>query len=159
MTDRANRRQRLGRTDIAVLHQLQQDGRLTNQILADRVFASESTSSRHRRELEADGVITGYIAVVDEQQVGYSVAAFVTVSLRSLEHAAKEAFEAAVGRIDQVMECHSIAGDHDYILRVIARDLRDYKHLVERIEEVPETEHVHSSLVLKEAFRKREVPL
>ncbi len=159
MTERASRQGGLTRLDTDILRQLQRDGRLTNQALAERTFASESTSSRHRRALETRGVIRDYVAVVDEESVGYSVSAFVTVSLRSLRHDAKEVFEQAIRHLDQVMECHSVAGDHDYLLRVIARDMHDYERVVERIEDVPETKRVHSFVVLKEVFRKRDVPL
>ena len=128
-------------------------------MLAEQIFASESAASRERRALESRGVIRGYVAVVDEEKVGYSVSVFLVVSLCSQRHTAKEAFEQAIRRIDQVMECHSIAGEHDYLLRVIARDMHDYERVLREIEDVSETEHVQSFVVLNENFRKREVPL
>ena len=159
MTERANSGEDLHRRAVEALRQLQRDGRLTNRALAKRVFASESAASRERRELESRGVIRGYMAVVDEEKVGYAVSVFVVVSLGSQRHSAKEAFEQAIERIDQVMECHSIAGEHDYLLRVIARDMHDYERVLGAIEDVAETDHVQSFVVLHENFRKREVPL
>ena len=148
----------LERVDRDILRHLQQDGRLTNQALAERVHAAETTSSRHRRVLESRGVIKGYAAVVDEASVGYSVSAFVLVKLRSTAPDIRKPFEDGVRGIDEVMECHSIAGEVDYLLRVVARDVRDYARVVERVESVAGPQRLQSLIVLEQTFRKPTLP-
>ena len=86
----------LNRTDREIVRQLTADGRLTNQELAQRIHASESTTSRHRRRLEETGVIPRYTAVVDEVSLGESECVFMLVALRSQNNADKEAFEKAL---------------------------------------------------------------
>lgn len=132
---------------------------MTNEALADRVAASESTSSRHRRNLESAGVIRRYVALVDESKAGFGAAAFVLIAVRSQQPQDRESFETAVGAIDEVMECHSVAGKNDYLLRVIARDVAHYRSVVERLEGLSANPHVESLMVLQEVFRKHAVPV
>ena len=74
---------------------------MTNEALAGRIAASESTSSRHRRKLESAGVIRGYVALLDERKAGFGVAAFVMIALRSEQPRERKSFETAVGAIEE----------------------------------------------------------
>lgn len=111
-----------------ILHELAKDGRLSNLTLADRVGLSPSACLRRVQEMERQGLIAGYRAVLDRAKLGVGFVAYVTVGLNNHSKAAQEAFERAVARAPQVVECHNITGTVEYLLRVECRDLADYKH-------------------------------
>ena len=111
-----------------ILRILVRDGRISNLELAERAGLSPSACLRRVQELERDGVIKGYRAVLDAGKVGIGFVAYVTVGLNSHTKAAQEAFERAVSRAPQVRECHNVTGTVEYLLRVEASDLADYKH-------------------------------
>jgi len=115
-------------TNRRILHALAQDGRLSNLDLAARVGLSPSACLRRVQELERAGVIKGYRAVLDPVKLGAGFVAYVTVGLNAHTKSAQEAFERAVARAPQVIECHNITGTVEYLLRVEAADLADYKH-------------------------------
>ena len=118
----------LDRYDRQILELLQQDGRISNQELADRIALSPSSCLRRVQELERAGVITGYRAVIDPAKVGIGLVAYVAVGLNQHTKAAQEAFERAIARAREVRECHNITGTVEYLLRVEAADLAAYKH-------------------------------
>ena len=101
---------------------------MSNLELAERVGLSPSACLRRVQELEREGVITGYRAVLDLAKTGVGFVAYVTVGLNSHTKAAQEAFERAIGRSPEVRECHNVTGTVEYLLRVEAADLADYKH-------------------------------
>ncbi|WP_425549856.1 Lrp/AsnC family transcriptional regulator [Celeribacter arenosi] len=110
-----------------ILHELSRDGRLTNLQLADRVGLSPSATSRRVAELERSGVIAGYRAVIDRAKLGYGFLAYITVGLSVHTKRSQESFERAVSGVPEVIECHNVTGTFEYLLRVEARDLADYK--------------------------------
>ena len=110
-----------------ILRELSRDGRLPNTELADRVGLSPSACLRRVQELERAGVIKGYRAVLDPTAMGQGFAAYVTVGLNDHTKAAQEGFERAVGRFDEVRECHNITGTVEYLLRIETEDLLSYK--------------------------------
>lgn len=111
-----------------ILRVLSQDGRISNLDLAERVGLSPSACLRRVQDLEREGVIKGYRAVIDPDKLGLGFLAYVTVGLNSHTKAAQEAFERAVSRVAEVRECHNVTGTVEYLLRVEARDLAHYKH-------------------------------
>jgi Lrp/AsnC family leucine-responsive transcriptional regulator len=111
-----------------ILHILRLDGRISNLELAERAGLSPSACLRRVQELERSGVIKGYRAVIDPTKVGIGFVAYVTVGLNSHTKVAQEAFERAISRAPQVRECHNVTGTVEYLLRVEAADLADYKH-------------------------------
>lgn len=111
-----------------ILRELVRDGRQTNLDLAERVGLSPSACLRRVQELERSGVIKGYRAVLDAEKTGIGFVAYVTVGLNAHTKAAQEAFERAIARSPQVRECHNVTGTVEYLLRVEAADLADYKH-------------------------------
>ncbi|MBN2740604.1 MAG: Lrp/AsnC family transcriptional regulator [Rhodobacteraceae bacterium] len=111
-----------------ILRELSRDGRLSNLDLADRIGLSPSACLRRVQELERTGVIRGYRAVLAPEKLGIGFVAYVTVGLKTHTKDAQEAFERAVARAPQVVECHNITGQVEYLLRVEAADLADYKH-------------------------------
>jgi Lrp/AsnC family transcriptional regulator, leucine-responsive regulatory protein len=117
-------------TDQRILAELQQDGRLTNVELADRIGLSASPCLRRVRLLEQARIIRGYHAAVDQVKVGLPVSVFVSVKLEKQREAVMQRFEAAVRRFPEVLECYLMTGSRDYLLRVVARDLMDYERFL-----------------------------
>lgn len=110
-----------------ILRELSRDGRISNLELADRVGLSPSACLRRVQELERTGVIAGYKAVLDRSKRGIGFVAYVTVGLNQHTKDAQEAFERAISRAPEVVECHNITGAVEYLLRVEAADLVAYK--------------------------------
>ncbi len=113
--------------DDKILQELQRDGRISNLDLAERVGLSPSACLRRVAALERSGVITGYRAVLNPTALGVGFTAYVTVGLNSHTKASQEAFERAMARAPEVVECHNITGAVEYLLRVEAADLKAYK--------------------------------
>lgn len=110
-----------------ILRELSRDGRISNLELADRVGLSPSACLRRVQDLERAGVIAGYRAVLDRSKLGIGFVAYVTVGLNQHNKASQEAFESAISRAPEVIECHNITGTIEYLLRVEAADLVAYK--------------------------------
>lgn len=119
----------LDATDVAILNVLQAEGRITNADLAERVNLSASAALRRTRALEESGVIDGYVALVDPDAVGRPTSVFVEISLASQREEELDAFEAAIRQTPEVMECHLMAGDADYLVKVQCADVADYERI------------------------------
>lgn len=110
--------------DRKLLELLQREGRLPVVELARRANMSETTCLRRVRSLETAGVITGYRAEIDQDQTGFDVTAFVQVSLDQRVEAATDTFKAAIEREPWVLECYSVAGTFDHLLKIVAPDTK-----------------------------------
>lgn len=149
---------RLDAMDRRILAQLQRDGRMTNQTLAERVHLSPSACHRRVARLEAEGIIAGYVAVVDPAAVGHGTAVFVHVSLDRQNRAAMDAFEATVSACPDIMECHLMSGDADYLLKVAARDMADYERIhTDQLACMPGVARIRSSFTLRTVKRETAV--
>jgi Lrp/AsnC family transcriptional regulator, leucine-responsive regulatory protein len=136
--------------DHAIIDHLEHDGRLTNAELAERVRLSPSACLRRVRALEAQNVIAGYHAVVDPQAVGrgFQVLVSTTLMLRNRESIA--AFEAAVAQLDEVVECHRMFGDPDYVIRVAVADAQAYERfLIDTFADLPGVARMTSQFAMK----------
>ena len=132
-----------------ILRELSRDGRLTNLDLARRVGLSPSACLRRVQELERQGVITGYRAVLDTAAMGTGFLAYVLVGLSKHTKEDQLAFEAAMSAALEVRECHNVTGTVEYILRVEARDLPSYKHFhTEVLGQVPPVASITSYIVM-----------
>ncbi|WP_101925571.1 Lrp/AsnC family transcriptional regulator [Luteimonas rhizosphaerae] len=146
----------LDRTDLVLLTELQRQGRLTNADLAERVHLSPSACLRRVQRLERDGVIAGYRAEVSAERLGLGLQAFVRVQLKHHDSAAVAGFAALVDGWDEVIACHALTGDMDYLLHVLVRDLEHFsRFLLDRLLNQPAVDDVNSSFVLRtvKAFR------
>lgn len=114
--------------DDNILRQLERDGRVTNLELAERVGLSPSACLRRVQALEAAGVIKGYRAVLDRTRLGAGLTVFVMVGLSGQLQRDALAFERAMAKAPEVLECHNITGSVEYLLRVEVSDLAAYKH-------------------------------
>ncbi|EJZ22836.1 Lrp/AsnC family transcriptional regulator (plasmid) [Rhizobium sp. Pop5] len=116
--------------DRQIIWTLQQDGRLSNQELSEKVALSPSPCLRRLRLLEESGVIKGYTAIVDEEAYGLPITAFVRIRLERHSEAAVAAFERKVRSIDSIQDCYVMTGEADYLLRVLVQSLKDYEQFV-----------------------------
>lgn len=123
----------LDRIDRRILSLLQEDGRISNVDLAGRVGLSASPCLRRVRRLETEGYIKKYSAVLDADKVGFGVTIFVHVSLTESTKAAVEGWRAAILKIPEIIGCHAVSGDEDFILTVLTRDLQSYKHFNDEV--------------------------
>ena len=115
-----------------MLEALQDNGRIRDAALAERLALSPSACRRHRERLERRGAITGYAATVDERRLGYGECVFVEVTLTSQQHEDMEAFWNAVQNVEAVTECYEVSGTPDFLLRVVAQDADDYQRILSK---------------------------
>lgn len=149
----------LDATDRQILHRLQGDGRLSNVALAEAIGLSESPTFRRVRQLEERGLIAGYAALVDQRRLGLSVTAFVQVTMERQPDSATEAFHECVAAEAHIIECHAMSGSHDYLMKVVARNMDHFSELcMQRILKFPGVQHVESSFSLKEIKASRILP-
>lgn len=116
--------------DMSIILELQRDGRISNQDLADAVGLSPSPCLRRVRRLEAEGIITGYTALIDSAAVGLPITAFVQIRLDRHTQASVEGAEAAIRDIPEVTEAFILAGDHDYLLKIAVESFEAYERLL-----------------------------
>lgn len=150
----------LDRIDRKILAALQEDGRLPNNELAERVGLSPSPCLRRVKALEEAGVIARYVALVDPASVDLPVNIFVSVSLERQVEARLDGFEAAVMARPEVLECYLMTGDADYLLRVVVPDLASYERfLKEHLTRIPGVASIRSSFALKQVRYRTALPL
>jgi len=151
---------KLDRIDHAILHELQLDGRLSNVNLAERINLSESACLRRVRRLERDGVIERYTSLIDQAKAGRPENVFVEITLNQQQQRNLADFEQAVRQVPEVMECYLMAGDADYLLRVIVADAADYERIHSgHLTRLPGVARVRSSFALRTVTKKTEIPI
>ena len=145
--------------DRNIIQTLQQNGRLSNQELADKIGLSPSPCLRRVRNLEKSGVLTGYAALVDQDKYGLPLTVFVHIRLERHSDDCIKEFEAGIERLNQVMECYLMTGQSDYLLHVLARDLKDYEIFVrDKISTIPGIAGIDSSFVFGQVKKKTTFP-
>lgn len=146
--------------DRRILTALQENARVSNVELAEKVGVSPSPCWRRVRDLEQKQVISRYVTLLNPASIGLPVSVFVQVSLeRQVEHALEE-FERSVTGWPEVMECYLMTGDADYLLRVVAADLDAYhRFLVDHVTRVPGVSSIKSSFALKQVKYRTALPL
>jgi Lrp/AsnC family leucine-responsive transcriptional regulator len=147
--------------DRRILEALQQEGRLSNQDLADRIGLSPSPCLRRVRALEEAGIITGYRAMLDAKRLGLNLMVILSVSMDRHTPERFAGFDAAVAAMPEVLECLLITGrDADYQLKVVFRDMEHYQDLLlERITRIEGVSGVHSSFVLRRVVERTALPV
>src|SRR5689334_883743 len=146
--------------DLKMLTALQDDGRLTNQELADQVGLSASQCSRRRMRLEEEKVIAGYHADLSGEALGFGLIAFIHITLATHSPDNSKKFRSLVGRVDEIQEAYSLTGDADYVLKAVLRDLKGLSNLVNDILMPHQSvAHVRSSIVLDRLKESSKLPL
>lgn len=149
----------LDRTDGILLRALQRNGRATHVELAQQAHLSESSCLRRVRQLETDGVIERYAAVVSQQALGLPLNIFVTITLESQAEATLRQFETEIAHAPEVMECYLMTGTADYLVRVVARDVDDLERIhATRLTRLTGVARVTSSIALRQVVRRAELP-
>ncbi len=147
-------------TDRAILRLLQDDGAMTNADLAARVGLTAAPTHERVRKLEREGFIRKYVALVDPVKLGKPITAFVSVIMRSHGQQTSEAFRKAVARLSEVLECHHIAGEEDFLLKVVAGSPTDYeKFVLERLTKIAGIEKVKTTFVLSSPKLETKIPI
>jgi Lrp/AsnC family leucine-responsive transcriptional regulator len=137
--------------DRALLYEIQRDSKLTNAELAAKVGLSTPAVHARIKRLEDTGVICGYVALINKDVMGYDMLCFTQVTLESHEPKVTKAFREAVDAMPEVLECHQLIGDIDYLLKVVLMHKEDLRHfLMERLTTIPGVVKVKTSLVLEE---------
>jgi Lrp/AsnC family leucine-responsive transcriptional regulator len=151
----------LDRYDRRILEELQANGRISNQELADRVGLSPSPCLRRVRALEEAGFIAGYRALLDAKKLGLTLTAIIHISMDRHTPERFANFEETVSKLPEVLECLLITGqDADYQVKVVVRDMEAYQHLLlDRITRIEGVTGVHSSFVLRRVVERTALPV
>ena len=149
----------MDQTERQILTLLQEDGRMSNVTLAERIGLSESPTFRRVKQLEESGAIAGYAAIADQRKLGLEVTAFVQVTMERQPDSATESFHEHVAAEPHIIECHAMTGSHDYLMKVVARNMDHFSALcMDRILKFPGVQHVESSFSLKAIKDSRVLP-
>ena len=147
-------------TDRRILRVIQEEARVSNSELAERVGLSPSPCWRRVRALEESGVIERYVTLVNAKAVGLPINVFATVTLEKQAESALELFEKAVTKRPEVMECNLMTGEFDYLLRVVVPDLAAYERfLMDHLTRIKGIASIKSSFSLKQVSYKTALPL
>ncbi len=150
----------LDHIDRRILEVLQKDGRMSNADLSERVNLSASACHRRVQRLEKDGVISGYVALVNPRRLGQTTTVFVEITLSGQADEILDAFEKRVARIPEVLECHLMAGTADYLLKVVVRDTEDFARLHRRhLATLPGVQTMQSSFGLRTVRQTTALPV
>lgn len=146
--------------DRRILGYLQKDGRMSNSDLAEAVHMSASACHRRVARLESEGIIKNYVAMLDPRKVNCPTTVFVEISLSGQTDDIFDAFERAVAQIPDVLECHLMAGNADYLLKIVAEDTDDFARIHrQRLASLPHVAQMQSSFALRTVFKSTALPL
>ena len=150
----------LDTTDRRILAALQKRGRMSNADLSDAVHLSASACHRRVQRQEAAGYIRDYVALLDARKLGVPTTVFVEITLQGQADEVLEAFEKAVARIPDVLECHLMAGTADYILKVVAEGTEDFARIHrQHLARLPGVAQMQSSFALRTVFKTTALPV
>ena len=151
----------LDRTDKRILNELQANGRISNQELADKVGLSPSPCLRRVKQLEGEGIIEGYAALANASKLGLKMMALIQIRMDRHTPERFEAFENAIKDYSQVLECILITGQTaDYQIKVIVKDMEEYQDfLLNKITPLPGVSDVHSSFILRQVMYTTALPI
>lgn len=146
--------------DREILSLLQNNGRMSISEIAVKVSLSDTPCLRRVKKLEESGVISGYSAQLNNKELGLNVLIYAFIKLQGNTDKNAELFEQAALALDNVLECSVISGRHDYLLKVISKDLEDYERFVKKsLGNISAIDAIESTVVLKQTFAKSSLPL
>jgi len=150
----------LNTIDLKILAALQKDARQTNQALAEKVGLSPTPCLRRVKNLEKDGIIEGYKALISRKNMGLGLTVFVTVKVERHQDLEAEKFVSAVTQWPEVISCHLVSGDMDYLMEVVTPDIDGYeKFILKRLLKHPSVKDVRSNFVMRTHKRDGNLPL
>lgn len=147
-------------TDRRILSVLQRKGRISNADLSEEVNLSPSACHRRVQRLEDEGYVREYVALLDMRKMGLPTLVFVEITLSGQADDLLDAFEKAVSRIPDVLECHLMAGTADYILKIVAEDTEDFARIHrQHLSRLPGVAQMQSSFALRTVFKTTAIPV
>ncbi len=150
----------MDRTDLRILAELQADGTLSSQALAEKIGLSTSPCWRRVRKLEEDRVITARVAILDPEKIGLDVIAVAAVVLEDRHPDSVRQFDEMVSNRPEILECYAMSGQHDYHMKVACKSIRAYEVLLrEHIMACKAVDYVHTSFVLRSKKYTTALPL
>ncbi len=136
--------------DSAIIHYLTQDGRMSIHELSEHVHLSQTPVARRIKKLEDEGIIKGYTALIDEHRLGFTFSVFVSVRLERQIDEELARFESRVQALPEVVDCWLMTGNHDYLLRVVTKDIQDFERfLVGQLTKLGGVSSIESSIPLR----------
>ena len=151
---------KLDKIDKQILGILQHNGKITNAQLSKEVGLSPAPTLERVKKLEQSGVIHSYHAQVDPSKIGLGVSTFIHVTLVSHKKSSINSFVEQINKIDEVVECHHITGQGDFILKVVSTNIEDYQQLMlEVICEIPEIDDLQSTIILSTFKDSKKMPI
>ena len=150
----------LDNQDIKLLDLLQKDASQSTAELADKLSISQSPAWRRVNRLEQSGLIKGRVAILDRKQLGLDLVVFTTINLSSIGRQNMQMFEEAVSKLDEVMECYTMTGAWDYMLKVVVKNITHYEQFVRNtLLELPMIGEIHSHIAVTEIKNSSKLPL
>ena len=147
-------------TDRRILKVLQRQGRISNAELSEAANLSASACHRRVQRLEKEGYIRDYVALLNARKMGVPTTVFVEITLQAQADEVLDAFEKAVGRIPDVLECHLMAGSADYLLKVVAENTDDFARIHrQHLARLPGVAQIQSSFALRTVFKTTALPV
>ena len=149
-----------GEQETKILKALQENGRMPIVELAKATHMSESTCMRKAKSLEESGVIKGYSAILDADKAGFGLTAFVQVNINQSNEAAFDRFKTAVREHPLVLECYSLSGQYDHLMKVVARTNKELSHFIlKTLRAFPEVREAQTLFVLQQVKHTTELPV
>jgi Lrp/AsnC family leucine-responsive transcriptional regulator len=141
----------LDQTDLQILKTLQRNSKLTTKELADAVHLTPTPVFERQKRLERQGYIKKYVAVLDPEKLGLGLLVFCKVKLKQINHEIADAFTRRIMRIPEVTECYNTSGAYDYLLKVRARDMKQYQEFVlTKLGDIDSVASIESTFVMSE---------
>ena len=146
--------------DLQILHHLQNDARISNIDLADKVGLTPSPCLRRVKALEDGGVIRKYVGLVDPAKLGLPISIFINVSLQRQERGQLEEFETTICGFPEVMECYLMTGSSDYLVRIVVPEVQAFERfLADHLTRIPGVANIQSSFAVKQVVYNTQLPL
>lgn len=150
----------LNELDLAILRHVQEDGRISNVELASRIGLSPPATHARLKRLRSNGYIRKYVALLDQEKVGFDMTCFVNISLRMHGPDELSGFRNSVSRLPEVLDCYHVTGEFDYLLKIVVRNRKELQQFVEKeITPIPGVARIYTSLVLEEIKGSTSLPL
>tara|TARA_B100001540_G_C15615509_1_gene555118 strand:- start:366 stop:821 length:456 start_codon:yes stop_codon:yes gene_type:complete len=150
----------MDKIDKKIVFELQKNGRLSNFDLAEKVGLSPSPCLRRIKNLERKKIISGYTAIIDEELFGYPITAFVSVRLENQTDGTLKVFEEGISYLDEVVDCWLVTGNRDYLLRVVAINLKTYeKFMREDLTKIKGIASIETNFALGSVKTKQPLPI
>jgi Lrp/AsnC family transcriptional regulator, leucine-responsive regulatory protein len=141
--------------DRRILHEVVQDARISQMVLAERAGLSPTACTRRLHALEKKGVIKGYAAVVDASELGFMMTVHVHITLDKQSEDALSAFEREIAKCPDVVSCYLMSGNDDYLVHVQARDMQDYERIhKQHLSRMPGVARLHSSFAMRSVVKR-----